>query len=173
VFEPTGTLADIIPEAQRPFRALLREMRRRGLDPEILPLGAGRTCAQQNAIDPAATGATGCESWHVLGRALDIGINAPTCDNYRSLGEWWEARGGFWGGRWTQFGGCGDAGHFHWPETPGEGSPHACPTNPAECARFREEYLQAAQAWRPFRAWWGVAAGLVVVGAYVAWDRTR
>lgn len=172
MFEPTGTLQDIIPAYRRDFERLVERAERLGLNPEVV--SAGRTCADQEALarqGPQVTGARGCESWHTLGRAVDLRIEPPTCENYRRLGLWWESIGGFWGGRWTQFGPCGDAGHFHMPE-PGAhpGSPPGCPPNPADCKAYRQAYLTEAHR-AGLSPLWALALGGAVAG--VLWWRQR
>jgi len=170
VLTPTGTIKDIIPEARGAFRALLAEAGRRGLQPKIL--SAGRTCADQNRLKgqgSAVTGASGCQSWHVLGRALDVRLVPGSCATYRAMGQWWEAQGGFWGGRWTHFGECGDAMHFHWPEEGyAPGVPPGCPSDPNQCEAYREAYLREAFGLSP---WLAVGTGLAAAAAYVAWKR--
>lgn len=175
VFEPTGTLDDIVPGARWAFEELLAYAREIGLSPRVV--SAGRTCAQQNALQARGahvTSASGCESWHVVGRAIDVAIDPSTCDNYRRLGAFWERLGGFWGGRWTEYGPCGDAGHFHLPDAraTAEGSPAYCPPDPRECEPFRQDYL-AKQFGRRTSTLWAVATGALIAGAVVWWQRRR
>jgi hypothetical protein len=178
VFQPTHSVDDLIPEVRQYFDALLERARDMGLEPSIGWAGAGRTCAMQNGLDPAATGASGCQSWHVLGRALDVQLRPWSYDAYRELGEWWESIGGFWGGRWTQFGPQGDTGHFHWPE-PGfpPGTPPGCPRGAGEaaCEAYRDQYLAEASAWQPAgrSLWSAVAFGLALAGGYWLWSTAR
>lgn len=86
-----------------------------------------RTCAEQDNIyaqgrtraGPIVTGAQGCRSWHVTGRAVDLdpfdpstGILFPgNSDEYRVLGAMWKKLGGGWGG---DFANIYDPGHFEW-----------------------------------------------------------
>lgn len=175
VFQPTGTLDDIVPGARWAFEELIGYAEELGLEPRVV--SAGRTCAQQDALAARGahvTGASGCSSWHVFGRAVDLSIDPPTCEAYRRLGAFWERLGGFWGGRWTQFGPCGDAGHFHLPDAraTAEGSPAYCPPDPSSCEAFRREYLEKQFAPRG-RALWAVATGATVAGAVVWWRRRR
>ncbi len=176
VFTPTATLDDLIPEVRPHFEELFAQAADMGLSTWIGPRGAGRTCAQQNALSPAATGASGCQSWHVLGRAVDLQIRPWSYKDYRALGEWWESIGGFWGGRWLQFGEMGDSAHFHWPEEGfPPGVPPGCPSGAGEaaCEEYRDRYLTEAAAYRrPLGVWTAIAAGVVVAGA-VVWWRTR
>lgn len=173
MFEPTGTLEDLIPEVRGRFEDLVAEAEAMGLSWSIGPRGAGRTCAQQNALDPAATGARGCQSWHVLGRAVDLDVRPWSYEAYRELGQWWESVGGFWGGRWTQFGPMGDPAHFHWPE-PGAppGSPSGCPARGAACESYRRAYLAEAAGWKgPWGPVSAVLAGLFAAAGYLWWRR--
>lgn len=171
MFQPTGTLEDIVPGARWAFEELLAYAEEIGFQPRIV--SAGRTCAQQNALSSSVTGAHGCQSWHVLGRAVDLAIAEPTCDNYARLGRYWERLGGFWGGRWTaQFGGCGDAGHFHLPDarTTNAGSPAYCPSAPGACESFRQDYL-AAQFAEKGNWIWAVLTGGAIAAGVVWWKR--
>lgn len=92
---------------------------------------ARRSCAEQaeqygigrtyNLDKPVVTHARGCQSWHVLGRAIDADIVDVSgkirgdCKLYAVAGQIWEREHqGIWGGRFGGFGACGDAGHFEW-----------------------------------------------------------
>jgi hypothetical protein len=146
VFEPTGTLADIVPEARQKFVALLAKADELGMHPVIR--SAGRTCADQQAIYEKGEGATHaalCRSWHVLGRAIDINIVPPSCEAYTELGEFWEDMGGIWGGRFPGFGACGDMAHFEY--APSAAVPlSVCPDDISlqECEDIRQGYLASA-----------------------------
>lgn len=174
-FEPTGTIEDIIPEARPYFEALLAVASELGLRPRVR--SAGRTCADQQALKalgPGVTGAGMCRSFHVLGRALDIDLDPNDCTTYTRLGQYWEQMGGVWGGRWSQFGTCGDAGHFHWPEEPGEQSVASatCPADVTldDCERLRERYLRAHFGQTTLAMLGkGLAGAGIVVAAYTAW----
>lgn len=149
MFEPTSTLDDVVPEAREPFEKLLELAASLGLGAKIRRVG--RTCADQaklSALGPGVTQAALCRSWHVLGRAVDLTLAPNTCASYQALGELWEGMGGIWGGRWKQFGECGDAGHYEWADT--AAVPEAvCPSgiSVAECEEIRQSYL--AQAFSP------------------------
>lgn len=119
------TLARVAPSAREPFERLIAEATRRGYMPHIV--SAVRTCQEQGGL--AATRAK--RSWHVFGHAIDLELHkgAPKDDPaklYRELGEWWEAQGGTWGGRWTELypvapgvpGASGDPLHFQWTPAP-------------------------------------------------------
>lgn len=84
----------------------------------------------------------------MLGRAVDFDVDGG-CPAYTSLGEWWEARGGSWGGRFSGFGPCGDAGHFQWPDRPGALAVplEICPEQVtlAECEQIRLDHYAANQ----------------------------
>jgi hypothetical protein len=105
-----------VPEARAQFEALIQEAARRGFKTQII--SAVRTCAEQRAVNPKAP-----RSWHPLGRAIDVEFPGATVADYTALGEWWEARGGVWGGRWIEqypvapcgpLGAAGDVCHFQW-----------------------------------------------------------
>lgn len=53
-----------------------------------------------------------------------------SCGDYSELGLIWEAMGGTWGGRFSGFGPCGDAGHFEWH--PGASIEEFC-SDPSAC----------------------------------------
>lgn len=106
-----------------------------------------RTCAQQNAIyaqgrttgGVIVTGASGCRSWHVTGRAVDLDPFDPTTgnifpgnsDEYRTLGAIWKKLGGKWGG---DFANIYDPGHFEWH--PGTEINDVCPIG-MDCAQLQ------------------------------------
>lgn len=118
---------------------------------------ARRTCAEQaeqygigrtyNLDKPVVTHARGCQSWHVLGRAVDADIVDASgklrggCSSYAVAGQLWEQLGGSWGGRFGGFGECGDAGHFEWhPDVKLSQlcpSPDACSTATAQIASVK------------------------------------
>lgn len=104
-------LAELAPEARPHFAELLAQA------PNLKIVSARRSCAEQRALyaqgrtapGPIVTGANGCRSWHVWGRAADLsGVSRAT---WEKLGIWWEARGGHWGGRFPN---VDDPGHFEW-----------------------------------------------------------
>lgn len=175
MFEPTHTIEDIVPDARGAFDELLSAAQQMGFSPSIGKNSAGRTCATQQALKgqgPTVTGAGMCRSFHVLGRALDIDISPSTCANYSKLGELWESWGGTWGGRWTQFGSCGDARHFQWsygiqtvPDT-------VCPPDVTleECEAIRADYLaESFGSSAMSRAGLGIMLGGLVVAGYLVW----
>jgi hypothetical protein len=86
-----------------------------------------RSCAEQQALhDKGITPVSGCRSWHVHGRAVDLYAGSWEPAAYARLGEAWEKMGGIWGGRW------GDHVHFEWH--PGMAIDELCP-EPGECPR--------------------------------------
>lgn len=113
---------------------LLNEARERGLD-DVQIASARRSCQRQNDLyaqgrtlaGPIITGARGCQSWHVWGRAADLEASGATRETWEKLGIWWEARGGVWGGRFTN---VDDPGHFEWH--PGLRIADVCP-DPDAC----------------------------------------
>lgn len=142
----TKTLADLVPSVRVHVEALIAEAKRRGMQPKIRSVG--RTCAQQaEQVKLGYSHADLCRSMHTLGHAIDLDLSPNACSTYTELGKWWEARGGVWGGRWTQFGPCGDAGHFHWGFDKAQAVPTSvCPADVtlAECQKIRQEYLEKA-----------------------------
>jgi hypothetical protein len=139
LLDPQNLLGEIHPEAQRAVRKLARVSR------AALRIRSGRrTCEEQRGLyrigrssgGTPVTNADGCLSWHVLGRAVDFDILDPTgqvvssCEPYAELGALWEQMGGVWGGRFSGFGSCGDAGHFEWH--PGQKIADFCP-DPSAC----------------------------------------
>ena len=111
-----------------------------------LKLRAGvRSCALQNSLyaqgrttaGPIVTDAQGCNSWHVVGRAIDADPADPSSgaiitdqSNYTLLGSLWTNLGGVWGGTFTSL---GDFGHFEFH--PGLQIEDICP-DPASCTEF-------------------------------------
>lgn len=78
-----------------------------------------RTCGEQAAEfakgrtveGSVVTQVSGCRSYHVLGRAVDIFVGTWDCADYEELGKFWESIGGRWGGRFS----FRDCVHFEWP----------------------------------------------------------
>jgi hypothetical protein len=170
-YQPTGTLDDLVPSVRPKFDELLAQATAWGMSPHLRSVG--RTCAQQ--AEQAKLGyshADLCRGTHVLGHAVDLDLSPNACATYTKLGQWWESRGGVWGGRWTQFGACGDAGHFHY----GFGGAQAVPTSVCpsgvtleQCKQIREAYLDAAfgaETVGPSRS--GLVTGLAIVAVGVA-----
>lgn len=176
-FVPTKTLQDIVPEVRPRFEELLAHATALGLQPKIRE--AGRTCATQaQYMTQGVTYAALCRSAHIIGHAIDLDIYPSNCPTYTKLGEWWEAQGGTWGGRWTQFGACGDMGHYHWlPGQAGAVSEAICPKGVSleQCEQIREDYLTAAfnkKLGGKDRSWlWGLGLGVVGFGAVLYWRK--
>ena len=134
-------------------------------------IGGRRTCATQNAIYAGGGGAThayGCQSWHVMGRAVDADPIVPSTGNqtgtgpYAVAGAIWEQLGGKWGGN---FPGFADIGHFEWH--PGVPIEQACPV-PAECEQTTLAIITKA----PMSAWALGIGAFALVGAAL-WYRGR
>jgi GNAT superfamily N-acetyltransferase len=173
LYQPTKTLDDVVPEVRPKFEALIAQAKALGLSPKIR--SAGRTCsAQQEQFDLGYSKADFCRSMHVLGHAVDLDLVPPTCDSYTKLGEWWESQGGVWGGRWKQFGPCGDQGHFHYGFNGAGAVPTSvCPSGVtyAECVKIRQDYLTKAfgqSTLGPGGSRMGIFSGLLIVGAAAA-----
>lgn len=158
----------LTPWMAQKVAALLRYGQSIGIDAEVR--SARRSCAEQNAIYDGgagtATTVSGCHSWHVWGRAVDLRIPGDRLADYLALGEEWERWGGVWGGRWAT---PQDPGHFEWhPDVPdihdvcprGAGD-EACPNPNASWPDDRP--LFARPGVQLF-----VGAGLVASGIYLA-----
>ncbi|MGH7605583.1 MAG: hypothetical protein ACRENK_16510 [Gemmatimonadaceae bacterium] len=128
-----------MPAVRPYFDALLVQAENWGMHPVIGD--ALRTCADQ------AVAGTVPRSWHVLGRALDLQLQGV--DPYRRLGEWWEAHGGTWGGRWTDsYGPTGDFEHFQWSDGQ-DGIPDSIWPQGEDCDSARARYLASDAAQTP------------------------
>lgn len=105
-------IADLTPDTQDAVDQLLSYARSKGLNPTIIY--TRRSCAEQNALyaqgrstsGSIVTGAQGCRSWHVLGRAVDISVGSDRCEDYVDLGRFWESIGGTWGGNFSNLKDC-------------------------------------------------------------------
>lgn len=110
-------LTDLTDDTQAAVARLLAHAKDKGLTVRID--STRRTCAEQaaeyakgrTAPGNIVTNVTGCGSYHVLGRAVDIFIGSWNCPDYEELGEYWESIGGRWGGRFS----FQDCVHFEWP----------------------------------------------------------
>ena len=111
------SLSDLTPDTQAAVSKLLAHAEGEGLTVRID--ATRRTCDEQAALyaegrtapGSIVTDVSGCRSYHVLGRAVDIYIGSWTCSDYQELGEFWESLGGRWGGRFS----FKDCVHFEWP----------------------------------------------------------
>lgn len=121
----------------REMQIFVLEVARRALEQGIrIRLTSGiRSCAQQNAIyaqgrtAPGAivTGAKGCQSWHVQGRAVDFEPTPRSAQAYAAVGAIAEQLGGVWGGRFSNL---QDLGHIEYH--PGLTIAQVCP-HPEAC----------------------------------------
>lgn len=140
----TKSLKDIVPTVRHYFDQLIAQAKAMGMEPEIR--SAGRTCEEQAEQKKLGySQADYCRSMHVFGHAVDLNLKPATCATYTKLGEWWESIGGVWGGRWKQFGPCGDMGHFHYGFDGAQAVPtSACPSEVtlAQCRDLREKYYK-------------------------------
>lgn len=100
-------VSTLLPEVQPAFVELM--LRAYELDPDARIESSRRSVAQQNALyaqgrtvpGSIITHARGCQSFHVLLRAIDIwGL---TDAQYRELAEFWRGIGGKWGGDFSSF----------------------------------------------------------------------
>lgn len=135
-----------------------------------------RTCAEQNALyaqgrDGAGeiiTHASGCTSWHVLGRAADldpitIAGQGQAEGVYRTAGAIWVGMGGVYGGN---FAGFPDIGHFEWH--PGLTIERACP-NATYCSAIEASIQTSMPAVRYLVI--GSLVGAAALGALRWWHR--
>ena len=143
VLDPHGLLPGVEWETRERFLALGKAFCRQQDGRYALSVRDGRrTCARQQQIfqqgrtssGSIVTHADGCNSWHVLGRAIDSDIVEAASGRaagealYRVAGELWKGLGGRWGG---DFVGFPDIGHFEWH--PGLSISEVCPL-PAACS---------------------------------------
>ena len=176
-YPPTKSLADIVPSVRPKMEQLISKATALGMKPSIR--SAGRTCAQQNEQKQLGySQASMCRSMHTIGHAIDLDLSPSNCATYTKLGEWWEQQGGVWGGRWTQFGSCGDAGHFHY----GLGKTQAVPTSICpddvsliECQQLREKYLRREFSRGGLSTGGGLLTGalIMLVGFGFVWATLR
>lgn len=111
------SLDDLTPDTREAVGRLLERAKSLGLTVRID--STRRTCAEQAAeyakgrTEPGSvvTQVSGCGSYHVLGRAVDIYVGSWDCADYEALGKFWESIGGTWGGRFS----FRDCVHFEWP----------------------------------------------------------
>ncbi len=112
-----GDLTQLTPDTRAAVERLLLHAKARGLTVRVD--SALRTCGEQAALyaqgrttpGNVVTQVKGCGSYHVLGRAVDLFVGTFDCADYLELGEFWEAMGGTWGGRFS----FKDCVHFEWP----------------------------------------------------------
>jgi peptidoglycan L-alanyl-D-glutamate endopeptidase CwlK len=136
-----------------------------------------RTCAEQNGLyaqgrDGAGeiiTYASGCTSWHVLGRAADLDPITPAGvgqaeSAYRTAGAIWVSMGGVYGGN---FSGFPDIGHFEWH--PGLTIGQVCPS-PTYCSAIEAAIQTSMPAVRYLAL--GLLVGAGALGA-LRWARSR
>jgi len=148
---------------------------------DLVPRSARRTCAQQaeqyaigrggpNDTRTPVTYAMGCNSRHVVGRAVDFiiyysdGRKSYLSSDYTAVGELAESLGWFWGGRLQGFGPNGDEGHVQWDN--GHTIQDLCP-DPTQCVDIPSSPRGAASVWGWKGVFVGCAVGLAVVGAGV------
>lgn len=117
------SLDGLVPDAQEPFKALIEQAKTLGMRPWVISVR--RPCVKHKPGSKVA----GCRSWHVLGRAVDIQLQSKAGkiddrEPYDTLGRYWKAIGGIWGGDFTRSypngipgyekAGPGDVVHFQW-----------------------------------------------------------
>jgi len=182
--DPKGFLGQIDWQTREAFLELAKRFRAMTGMPLRVRSGR-RTCAEQNDLygigrtynlsSKPVTYARGCQSWHVMGRAIDADPADPStgkptsatqsCENATIAGQLWEQMGGVWGGRFGGFGGCGDQGHFEWH--PGIKLSDVCP-DPNRC----DETTMAIATMRPASPLlWTVVGAAAVLG--IGWFFAR
>lgn len=177
LFDPHGVLPGLEWQTRDRLKTLAsRFQSATGLHLAARALGGRRTCAQQDALyaqgrsEPGdiVTHASGCTSWHVLGRALDVDPidaagNMQPESAYAQAGALWVKLGGTWGGN---FPGFPDIGHFEYH--PGLTIEQACPS-PTYCTAIQAGIQTSA----PFShyALIGGAVAVLGYGAWWAWER--
>jgi peptidoglycan L-alanyl-D-glutamate endopeptidase CwlK len=176
LLDPYGELPRIQWQARDRLKTLAsRFQSATGLHLTVRRLGGLRTCAQQDALyaqgreagGEIVTHASGCTSWHVLGRAADVdvidrnGVMQPA-STYAVAGQLWEALGGKWGGN---FPGFPDIGHFEYH--PGLTIEQACPS-PTYCAAIQASIQTSA----PFSYYMLIGGAVAVLGSgvWLAWQ---
>ena len=136
-------LDDLTPDTKRVAEQFIALARARNI--QLRVTSTFRTCQEQNAIysqnrpGKTVTGASGCRSWHVWGRAFDVLIEDPSAPNglvmdgsdhrYDELADIGKQLGLVWGGNfsWGR-----DAGHFEYH--PGMVIDDVCPDKtPSAC----------------------------------------
>ena len=167
VLDRHGLLPGVEWETRERFLALGKSFCQANGGQYLLSVRDGRrTCAKQRLIfqqgrttpGSVVTHADGCNSWHVLGRAIDSDIVEAASGRaagealYRVAGELWKAMGGKWGG---DFPGFPDIGHFEYH--PGISISDVCPL-PSACSDKMVNTIGPG-----FLIW--AIAGTVVAGA--------
>jgi len=144
------SLDAILPIARPMFEALIAEAKVRGMRPSII--SAVRNCreAPSSKIPPE-------RGWHTYGRAIDLqllGEKGSALDPapYYAMGEWWEAQGGVWGGRWVEEypdgtpcnpGIPGDLCHYQWTPSDMSGRVTKSIYEGKSCDDARRDYYAA------------------------------
>jgi hypothetical protein len=176
-----------LPAIEWQTRDRMYELARRfgkatGLHLVVRREGGRRTCSEQNTIyaqgrtagGDIVTYASGCLSWHVLGRAVDVdpidsaGKMQPE-SAYRTAGDMWQAIGGKWGG---YFPGFPDIGHFEWH--PGRTIEQVCPSS-VYCSEI-EASIQTSMPFSRAALIGAAVTGSVAAlgyGGWRAWQRWR
>jgi len=184
ILDPYNLLAGLDWRTRRSVRTLATEFKRAtGLDLRIR--SGRRTCREQDTIYAQGRGedgksivtqARGCQSWHVMGRAIDADPVDPSTGKmlfpsgtdggpYAVAGLIWEKLGGVWGGRFS----FKDYGHFEWhPDT--QRISTLCP-DPGQCEQMA---IRIATADPPETVGPGLryaVAGFAVAAALLWWMR--
>jgi hypothetical protein len=178
---------NLLPGLQWETRGRMQDLAARfgaatGLHLQIRRQGGRRTCTEQNTIyaqgrtagGDIVTYASGCLSWHVLGRAVDVdpidsaGKMQPQ-NAYRTAGDMWQAMGGKWGG---YFPGFPDIGHFEWH--PGLTIEQVCPSS-VYCSEIEASIQTSMPFGRAALIGAAVTGSVAAIGyaGWQAWQRRR
>lgn len=171
--DPDQLLAGVEWQTREAFQRLASAFESRtGLGLKVR--SGARSCALQNTLyaqgrsspGDIVTDAQGCNSWHVVGRAIDAdpvdvtGVLSGLPADYALAGALWGFLGGVWGGN---FPGFEDVGHFEFH--PGIKIEQICP-NPADCREGAIDTVGPA-VW----PWAAASAAVMGLAAWVLWPR--
>lgn len=140
----SSSTADLTPGTRLRVERLIELLKAKGYDARVI--STLRTCSEQDSL----SGPKGCRSWHVWGRAADIGLyennkilpwayggavgeeeaRKKTDPKYLDIGPIAESLGLVWGGRWKS-----SFDPIHVEYHPGLTIKEACP-DPKQCEQL-------------------------------------
>ena len=176
LYDPYGVLPGLQWQTRDRLKTLASRFEQTtGLLLRTRRLGGRRTCGEQNQLYAQGRGgggdivtyASGCTSWHVLGRALDVDVinragSMQPESAYRVAGQIWHTLGGVWGGT---FPGFPDIGHFEYH--PGLKIEDVCPS-----ATYCDAVQAGVQTSAPFSRYAIIGAVAALMG-YAGWSAWR